>query len=286
MKRKWIAAMCALVGIAAAAFLLLWLLSARSFSFSQGVCLFTQNGSCLLIVDESPIVLHNCSNREDLFDDLQTGDTVLVLHDGIQETYPAGTGAYRLWKRADGDISAISEDVLTTLGELGWYADSGNYPLSSFAYSSQVAWANYDENGWLFLGALNADKMSISSVQHLPIRKIETYDELIAFQALRDGVLTVTASYDEVPSFCQITEHMDEAFFAENTLLIIYVSSGSCSFRYDVHSISRTPDSLCVRVEKATEPEIGDCAMAGWWVTGAVDKSHLEGVVAYDAYLS
>ena len=52
---------------------------------------------------------------------LENGDEVLVLHDGINESYPGQTGAYAIFKLKDGDIDDISAEVLTSLTELGWW---------------------------------------------------------------------------------------------------------------------------------------------------------------------
>lgn len=88
--------------------------------FSTGTCMVTENGSCLILLNDSPIVMHDTTGREGAFADLHTGDTIRILHDGIQETYPGGTGVYfcRVVKR--GDIGDIPEDILSSLTPLGW----------------------------------------------------------------------------------------------------------------------------------------------------------------------
>ena len=60
--------------------------------------LITQNGTYMLIDGNSPIALSNRQKNDKLFEDLESGDKVWVLHDGIEETYPARTGAYAVRK--------------------------------------------------------------------------------------------------------------------------------------------------------------------------------------------
>ena len=86
--------------------------------FSTGRCLIAGD-SVMLIVDNSPIVLHPRKGAE-MFDGLCTGDEILVLHDGILESYPARTGACWVTKVAVGTIEDIPAELIETLREMGW----------------------------------------------------------------------------------------------------------------------------------------------------------------------
>ena len=70
----------------------LWGASRRSLSLSVGHCLVGDNGSCMLVVDNSPIQLSDRTKNVPLPGGLSTGDKILVLHDGVAESYPARTG--------------------------------------------------------------------------------------------------------------------------------------------------------------------------------------------------
>ena len=94
-------------------------MSAKSLDFSVGRVL-SANDSMMLILDNSPIQMSNRTNNEDLYTKLSDGDKVLVLHDGIAESYPGKTGVYGIFKLEDGSISDIPDDILTALIELGW----------------------------------------------------------------------------------------------------------------------------------------------------------------------
>lgn len=109
--------------VAAILFLsMLWFANKRSLSMTVGRVLVAQNGTYMLIDGNSHIVMSNCLKKDQLFEGLESGDKVWVLHDGIEETYPARTGAYAVWKLEDGDMDDIPKGVLDTLRELGWVA--------------------------------------------------------------------------------------------------------------------------------------------------------------------
>ena len=91
-----------------------------SLSVSKGYCLITAEGTCLLICDETPIVLADRSKSGDLFAGLQSGDIIRVTHDGIQETYPARTGAYAVFRQSHGTAADIPQEVIDQLAQLGW----------------------------------------------------------------------------------------------------------------------------------------------------------------------
>ena len=87
---------------------------------STGVCLVTDRGDCIIVLDDSPVVMGNQTGGEDAFDGLETGDRLWILHDGIQESYPGQTGVYLFLRRGEGGMTDIPIPVLDSLRELGW----------------------------------------------------------------------------------------------------------------------------------------------------------------------
>ena len=81
--------------------------------------LVADNGSVLLIAQGSPIVL-STQGSAGMLDGLSTGDEILVVHDGIQESYPAQTGAYFVLRLGGGTVDDLPAQVLDSLRELGW----------------------------------------------------------------------------------------------------------------------------------------------------------------------
>ncbi|MBQ8765791.1 MAG: hypothetical protein IJZ16_03215 [Clostridia bacterium] len=96
------------------------IMTTKGYGITEGRCLITATGSYMLIDENnSPIVMSNQSEK-DLFADLSSGDEILVLHDGIQESYPAGTGAYYCIKLNDGKPEDIPTSLIENLTEMGW----------------------------------------------------------------------------------------------------------------------------------------------------------------------
>ena len=91
----------------------------KGYGMSQGLYLEGKDGQAMLICENSPIVMSNRTNRE-LFDDLEVGDEILVIHDGINESYPGSTRAYAVFKLKDGTENDIPQAVVDQLIELGW----------------------------------------------------------------------------------------------------------------------------------------------------------------------
>ena len=120
MKKKWlipivIIAVLLLLGGAA-----VFYMASHSMSFSSGRCIVASNGSYMILLDNSPVTMSNCSGNEDLFSDIKTGDEILILHDGIQETYPGGTGVYYCKRLNEGTIEDIPDDIIESLSPMGW----------------------------------------------------------------------------------------------------------------------------------------------------------------------
>lgn len=103
-----------LLGVLVTAFL-----AVNSLSVSIGPCLVADNGSVLLIRENSPIVL-SLQGGAEFPVGLSDGDRLLVLHDGIQESYPGGTGAYFILRLGHGSPADIPDAVTGELRELGW----------------------------------------------------------------------------------------------------------------------------------------------------------------------
>ncbi len=101
----------------------LFVLASKGMGISKGNCIISGNDTYMLVLDNSPIVMSNQTNNANIFQGLSDGDGILVLHDGIAESYPGQTGIYFVIKTSNGDITDISKDVLRELAKLGWIED-------------------------------------------------------------------------------------------------------------------------------------------------------------------
>lgn len=115
MKKKW------MIGAALLALtvLVFGVMAAKNLSFRIGTCIQTENGGYLLLMEDSPVAL-SARTAFARFDGYRTGDRLLVLHDGILETYPGRTGAYLTLRLQKGDGSRVPQEVRNALADLGW----------------------------------------------------------------------------------------------------------------------------------------------------------------------
>ena len=134
--------------------------------------------------------------------------------------------------------------------------------------------------------ALNPDKLALSSQRHLPVLKFETREALEAFMWKYVNVSSHSAAgWDEVPPFQAVAAQYDEAFFEENTLILVYVPCGNCTHRFDVLHVFQGRGSLSIRIYETTGAEVVADAVANWFITMAVPKSATEVIGEYDAML-
>ncbi|MBR4703725.1 MAG: hypothetical protein IKO91_07755 [Oscillospiraceae bacterium] len=155
-------------------------------------------------------------------------------------------------------------------------------------FRARVAWAGYPAENDLsavYTGCLNGGTMAISSVHHIPVFRLDTLAELDAFKADFREVLTLDRGHDEAPSFLEAVVEYDEAFFADHSLVLAYVASGSGSFRYGLYDVACDGDSFCMYVEQTNDPETYTSDMAGWLVLVEAPDEALEGCESFDAQL-
>jgi hypothetical protein len=141
------------------------------------------------------------------------------------------------------------------------------------------------EGGFEFLlnRMLNADKMAISAVRHIPVMLFESAEDLAAFIEEGKAHFQFDHSYGETDAFSSIADVYDDAFFGEKALLVLYASETSGSIRHAVEEVRVEGDGLSVLV-CAIVPEIGTDDMADWFIVVALEKDVLTGVSAFDAW--
>lgn len=95
----------------------------KGYGMTVGRALLSDSNTYMLIDENSPIVMSTKNDKDTFFKNIQTGDKILVIHSGIEESYPAQTGAYLCIKLEDGSVSDINSEVLIQLAEMGWLSD-------------------------------------------------------------------------------------------------------------------------------------------------------------------
>ena len=205
--------------------------------------------------------------------DWKVGDLVLITYDGvILESYPARLG--QVYKVEQGILKLTEKET-----------QSGGSPADE-AFDITVSYANWCELNGIYAKALNAEKMNISCVRHLPIYRFDTLAELEQFKTDFKDVLSVDAGYEEIPSFSEASAKYDENFFVENTLMLVYVVAGSDSYRYGVDSVYHADGNFCIHVKQTNNPAVVTDNMLGWFITVAVPDNMIESCTEFDADLT
>ena len=180
-------------------------------------------------------------------------------------------------------VFACMFSLIACTGQSGKDPDKQGGTSTDEDFDIAVSYANWGNLAEIYAKPLNTDKMLSSSVRHLPIYKFDTFAELEQFKTDIDDFLSIDQSYDEVPSFNEVTSEYDEDFFARNSLMLVYVEATSGSYRYGVESVDCSDGNFCVHVKQTNHPEVGTEDMAGWFITVAVSDSMIADCTVFDA---
>lgn len=149
------------------------------------------------------------------------------------------------------------------------------------------SWAGWSGEGAVW-GGLNADKLQYSNIQRLPIYKFDTRQELDNFMGLTGKFLTMNDSSKGVPSFYGTAARYDEAFFADYTLILVYVPSGNSgrTFRVSSTEINNYTETFVVEIQETASSQVKEPKQSGWFITMGISDSDIAGCTKFDAYLT
>ncbi len=157
-------------------------------------------------------------------------------------------------------------------------------PVMFSDYTERVAYANWSDEAEIMRSCLNSPGVfTVSSVRHLPVFRCDSVSELEDFRQKFSEALTFDRGYNEISSFDEIAAEYDDRFFENRSVLIVYVSASSCSFRYGIDSIEVNGGDLCIHIVEKIHPEAYDSAMSGWFVMAGIDRATIDGITSYDA---
>lgn len=86
------------------------IMSAKGYGISVGRLYMDEFGNYLIDKDDNAMIISDRSGTKDLFADCANGDKVLIIHDGVEEVYPARTGGYRMVRLSKGDSGYVPDD--------------------------------------------------------------------------------------------------------------------------------------------------------------------------------
>lgn len=284
MKRlKWIIPLAVVVLLAAA---VLSFLAGKGIS--TGYCVVADNGSRLIVLGNSPVRLSNRCLSEDALYKFDTGDKLLVLHDGIQETYPGSTAAYFCIKIGEGSAKDIPEDVFVGLYELNWLSGAyleaiGITPPKIEEDTSPEETISSDAPSYYFTTQY-ARTNAMGEVDDFPaVIVLNTFDELSAY--IEDN----RELFDLESEFIAAAARYDEGYFLRQNLVLIRLEEGSGSIRHELTDVRRNDlGRWQLSLDRVTPAEQTD-DMAQWHILLEVQMGKViqeeEGIdLVFDSY--
>ena len=126
---------------------------------------------------------------------------------------------------------------------------------------------------------------------HCPVFKAETKEEFEALCAAFQTVLEQHAaeygiSMEETMTVSEQLARYDEAFFAERSVVIAYVSASSGSYRYGLRNVTFDGPRLCLNVRWLNPPgprDLVTCDMAAWFVIAEIPDEMIQPCTSFDA---
>ena len=241
MKRKILVMLSTIVAILlllfAICFVVFGIASFKGYGVMEGKVLVTNTGYMIIDDDNSPITMSNQSENEEIFKGLTSGDKILIVHDGIQESFPAGTGVYYCIKLYDGEYKDLPEQVIVSLIELG-YIDTPPATQTDITFSA----TSYRSHN------------TPSGIKFPQIRVIKSVEDLNEY---------VKEFNNEFSEECN---KYDEKYFKGKPLIVVILEEGSSSITHTVTALKRADSGGLYAYIDVNLPETGDSDMAYWHI--------------------
>lgn len=147
---------------------------------------------------------------------------------------------------------------------------------NTFKFNSQVVNAGWSDNAMIAKGALNASALAKGHPQ-LPLYRFDTMDDVNAFK----NKFANCFNFDR--GFNTAIDELDVNFFNENSLMVVYITSGSGSNRFEVTEVCYDDYLFGIYVSQVNNPGVGTCDMAGWFAIVEVPDKILNDCSDFEA---
>ena len=248
------------------------ILSAKGFGITTGRLYFADNDTYLIDSDNMAMKVSDCSDDKELFEGYQNGDKVILFHDGVNETYPAQTGGYRIIRLSKGDGTYKPADEILAIDQsLG---DDGA-ELSAQKVDFDVQYIRTGAQS--YEGPYPAVAV-IHSVDELTVY-YETNKDQFYLERREDP------ASDSTIGFLDACDKYDDAFFEKHALVFVILEEGSGSTRHNIEFVKVDWNGVMYINILSIDPDVGTCDMAYWHIMTEVPKDNApetkENVVVY-----
>lgn len=111
------------------------------------------------------------------------------------------------------------------------------------------------------------------------IYAFDTKEEIDSFKSEYGDLFQIEGNYEY--SFNEATAKYDEAFFENNTLIVLYLRSDSCGDKFEVGEIYNDLSTLRITVLQTKKGF--DTGLAGWFITVAMPDATMKNLTTYIA---
>ena len=226
------------------------------------------NDTVYLIDDEDmATILYDSTESKKLFDKYKNGDRLLLVHGGVETSYPAFTDAYFAFRLRFGDGSYKPEDSILGMAQVteveernieftaeyartGGYVEGNIYPIVHIINSFEALNSYYEENKSVY--SFNRSDKSYA---------------------------------DTATGFLDAYDNYGVEFFEDKALIFVILEEPSGSIRHRVEYVTKASDGVLNIGINPIVPEACTDDMALWHIIIAVDKDELpeneEGIVIF-----
>lgn len=189
------------------------------------------------------------------------------------------------WATTDGNSIIVYYDENGIALHVKYQYDN---PNGDNIYSAVEVGADWFEYGTrLYRNCLNAELVTGGyprGTYRIPIYKIENITDLTSF---RTNYVDGTTLYDfgEALNFYTISQGMDEEYFEQFTLFVLYVQNYNFSWEHSVTSIQKNGFQLKINIKQSNHPVRFANAREGRFLLVPIEKSQLEGLKTFEAYM-
>ena len=156
------------------------------------------------------------------------------------------------------------------------------------AYGNIIAYAGWTNDDRIYENALNKDILQARDGVHLPVYKMDTFEEFEQFKSDYSDVFTMNQGRDKYLSFDDTVARVQwntEAFYKDYTMLAVYIPAMDGTLRFHVADVQTKNETFDIFVGQGHADLVSD-EMAGWLILMEVKDEEMQEYKYFNANLS
>lgn len=276
-KKKWFKVIGIVVGIllffAVAVVALGAILSLKGYGISTGR-FYTNNFGIYLVDEGEAMLMSDKSKNQNVFENFSIGDLLLVVHSGVNETYPAQTGAYYVFRLKKGNESDLPENL-----DVGVRPLPDDYGQNSDGNETGVSKDKVSDADILKqMEKIDFDVQYIRTdgfpeyMEYPAVKIIRSVDELNTYYEENKEKYNLerreNPASDYTIGFLDACDKYDAEYFENQILVMVLLEEPSGSYRHKVEQVGiygEDEKNMVIDISSLI-PEVGTCDMALWHI--------------------